>query len=180
MDVGRAIATMVEVAFPRFSPEDAVLWVPISAAYKRAGNEAKGELNLCFHRPHNYTKVFVLEKNKIGTCRFCGILVPKWAEKFKDSWRLAVDHDSEWRTDGIDREIRSLETRLMEGAKMTYPILPDDDIYVSFGIVPPGRYKVSITPRSASGFPVYATPKDDRAYSIVFQGHYPEPEARSV
>lgn len=118
MKVSDAITALVEFALPRFSPEDKFLHIPIDARatiYDDDGeSETYRDIHFLFQRPHNYTKVFIA----IDGWKYAVIPGEKyrrreWKWLTKDrvhgikglndlNWHMTSDHDSCWRSDGVD------------------------------------------------------------------------------
>lgn len=97
----------VEAMLPRFSPQNMVLTMKVEARWDDYGFAEDGntkirddsrfhkEFFLVFHRPHNYTKVLMMENPDRGNK---GLSLPK-AGEFQ--MKQLSDHDSCWRSDGF-------------------------------------------------------------------------------
>lgn len=102
------MAQTVEAMLPRFSPQNMVLTMKIEARWDDYGYAEDGNTKvrdesifrkiffLAFHRPHNYTKVLMIE-NPDETKN--GRLLPQ-AGTYQ--MKQLSDHDSCWRSDGFN------------------------------------------------------------------------------
>lgn len=163
-----AINTMVELVLPRFSPDNVVLLVEVDVVYANYNKdiEARRSINLCFHRPANYTKVFYLPDNAIGDVMFFGMLREKYAKQFSTKWVLESNHDSCWRY-GTRQILNRVEDELMEQAEMEYPLCKKGySTHISFSITGPSLYIADVErKKDFNGFDV-----GDREYTVLFKG----------
>jgi len=167
IELSGAINTIVETALPKFSPNNVVLFVEVNATYTNhaADKEVSASLLMCYHRPHNYTKVFYLPNNYVGEHRFSPDFIERFAVQFKDKWVLESDHDSCWR-DGTNRVVRRFEGMIMEKAEMWYPLSNKDySTFVNFGISEPSLHVVDISRRRDEN----GLETGNREYDIVFK-----------
>lgn len=166
MDADEAINTIVEAMLPRFSPQNKGLLIELNATYvygKKDENDYRKIINLFFHRPSNYTKVFYLSQNCIEcfpNLTFSSSLNQQYTKLFSDKWYLESNHDSCWRY-GVRRILNKLEKEVVQNTPINYPI-DYNKTYISFGINPPKIITVEVkrTPGTSN--------HDPNAYSILF------------
>lgn len=165
IDVDEAINTIVEAMLPRFSPQNKGLLIELNATYfygkKNEDNYLK-IINLFFHRPSNYTRVFYLTQNRIEgfpDLTFSPILNQQHAKLFSDKWYLESDHDSCWRY-GVGRILDKLEKEVVENTPLNYPI-EYNKTYINFGFNSPKIRAVEVKRTGAYSH-------DPKAYSVLF------------
>jgi hypothetical protein len=128
MDAESTIAALVELALPRFSPENRVLVMSLEIDISKHSDKLSKNpdqsryrnVHLMFHRPNNYTKVMwsvteVLESSDS---------IHKWEVK--------SNHDSCWKTDGLATPLFELVHGLVNQIDNTLPH-KSFDIEISFG-----------------------------------------------
>lgn len=93
MSLRSAITALVEIALPRFSDDKTVLVMTIDVRIRKHGDAFANRhqyVHLMFQRPNNYTKVmWSLVNEPANHCRI-------------KEWKVESDHDSCWKTDGLD------------------------------------------------------------------------------
>ena len=132
MRVSDGVNAIVEAMLPRFSNEHKFLYVPVHAdvtCYSADGGEEDvtvyRDIHFLFNRPHNYTKVFIAITGY-------DYRLPEDAEKFARrswvkltnetqhvdmnqlAWYMTSDHDSCWRTDGVDSPMFAIREDMID------------------------------------------------------------------
>ena len=119
VEVADAAVAIVEAMLPRFSPEDRFLHIPVGASvscYSVDGRDTDvtvhRDIHLLFHRPHNYTKVWVAmdgwfkmyeqpEGQRFGKWVWRQISDDRFYNLNDLDWYMTSNHDSCWRSDGL-------------------------------------------------------------------------------
>lgn len=108
-----AITAIVEGMLPRFSPDTRVLTMSLDVRIKKHGDDDSKEVyrnvHLMFHRPSNYTKAMWKVLDELDSCT-----------SIKE-WEVKSDHDSCWRTDGLDTPLFDLVHGLVSQIDDTLP-----------------------------------------------------------
>jgi hypothetical protein len=123
MDAESTIAAIVELALPRFSPENRVLAMVLDVRVRKHSDGAKTlywNVQLMFHRPSNYTKVMWLVMKEFKPTD----TIHKWS--------VESNHDSCWRTDGLATPLFEIVHGLVNQIDNTLPHKAFD-IEISFG-----------------------------------------------
>lgn len=95
MRVSDAIYSIVEAMFPMPKGEGLFVMLDLRMEHpKDKRNRAFGNVCFVFERPHNYCKVFAAVTHE-------GL----WDEPKIEAWQMMSDHDSCWRTDGVERVV---------------------------------------------------------------------------
>jgi hypothetical protein len=110
IDIHEAICAIVETMLPRFT-KDKLLFISVRCNYNFYEENLHIGLptftaNFIFHRPSNYTKVLfhVIDETFIR------------AHDLKNM-KLTSDHDSCWRTDGVESELRKVHWKHCDALK---------------------------------------------------------------
>jgi len=139
-----AIQHLVEKCLPRFSPVDVVFHVQIDASFTLHPDDEHAEddsinhrasINLLFHRPSNYTKVFWHVQFPDGPYKML-------REIPKDAWKMESDHDSCWTSDGLSSPLHRVYMELRN--KFPQERFREISEFVSFGLVSDKLFKVKI------------------------------------
>lgn len=131
MDLDKVICSMVEMCLPRFSPEDTFLHVPIEIKVNNSEKDIteRKEIHFLFHRPGNYTKVFVFEANE--NQHFDAY----YKNKPMDFWTLESYHGSCWKSDGVNTPLNRIYSEFYK--KLGIDFRKDKSEYISFGLIGP-------------------------------------------
>ena len=133
MSVADSITTLVEYALPRFSPADKLFHLTVGARMDIHDDDEPGRssrmIHFLFQRPGNYTKVFVAMEDYayrvIADDDSRNWKRSEWV-KLKDGlrafhaselnnlhWRMTCDHDSCWRSDGVQSVLHEIRQHMM-------------------------------------------------------------------
>lgn len=171
IDLSDAIRTLVEACLPVGHDPKKFMTVSFTACYtnytqKDEGGryfEARsGQVVLGFHRPYGSTKVFVLVKdiNHWSPC-----LREHIHHQLKDSWLCLSNHDSCWKTDGVERICSELHETLLEKAGISHPVdVHNHHLYVNFEGTNPRMCRADIEQINTDPF--------DRKYEVVVKGEW--------
>jgi len=131
--VSDSITTLVEYALPRFSPVDKLFHLNVGASMNIYDDDedsrASRMIHFLFQRPGNYTKVFVAiedyEYRVIADDDPRHWKRSEWV-KLEDGlrafnalelndlhWRMTCDHDSCWRSDGVQSVLHEIRQHMM-------------------------------------------------------------------
>lgn len=125
MDIENVVAAFVETMLPRFSDPKTVLVMSFELRVSKIGinyPECKPQArtaHLMFWRPNNYTKVFWNIQKKWKPYREC------------KTWNLECNHDSGWRTDGVDTPFSKLAEEIAKKNSRN-SCYPDVDVSINF------------------------------------------------
>ena len=107
MDIERVVSPIVEAMLPRFSDDKTVLVMSFDLHMRRkndyGGSIIHRKVHLMFHRPDNYTKVLWNVSDEWN-----------YREHTVCVWQLKSNHDSCWRTDGIESPFFQLAQEMIE------------------------------------------------------------------
>lgn len=113
ISVPSVIESFVEALLPRFT-KGKILHICIGASYDVYENglqiNSRTYVHLFFHRPYNYTKVFLVETNT-PFIDICGNSI---------KLKLTSDHDSCWRSDGVQSPITQIHQRMVDKVEKKY------------------------------------------------------------
>ena len=90
--LGSALCSIVEAMLPIGSEHGLFIMCDMRLENEKTHKRNSTDLVFIFYRKTNYTKVFVAQSEK-------------WIEPEAESFKLSSDHDSCWRTDGVDSVI---------------------------------------------------------------------------
>jgi hypothetical protein len=158
-----AITAIVEMALPRGSGDNQLLWVPVTfqlmgwkesqgkkGVHSERSYDVRTSIHLLFHRPHNYTKVFFFEDTQ--DVQF----YPHLIDNKKIEWQLQSDHDSCWSSDGLrclDKVYQRLKDDLAKKLKVDIDKLEgqiNPSEFISFGMFGPKRLQGEVIKHDTS------------------------------
>ena len=132
MNASTAITEFVEFAIPRFSDTNKLFHVDLNSSLSYYSNDGKDDRNtyrsihFLFQRPSNYTKVFVAVVGYEYTFPVSdgdddAIRRRNWvkldgahssADLNKLMWYMTSDHDSCWRSDGVQSVLQQIRNEM--------------------------------------------------------------------
>ncbi len=108
-----AIQSLVEVMLPIGSEHGLFIMCDLRLEIEKYKLATSKDVGFSFYRPTNYTKVFVAESDR-------------WIEPEASAFVLTSDHDSCWRSDGVDSVISRYYFEMAKSIQGKKEIAPKD------------------------------------------------------